>query len=127
MSDQSRSEETKRQIRALAEEIAQLEKAGLAPREYFTEFLKRVVQALAAGGGAIWTTLDGRGFELACEINLQSTGIVGEPVVEEWHHQVLRLVQTSGEGLLVAPHSGAGNDSEAGNPTDFLLVLAPLK
>ncbi|MEE9534713.1 MAG: hypothetical protein V3W06_09840, partial [Acidimicrobiia bacterium] len=28
---------------------------------------------------------------------------------------------------IVQPHSGTGDDSEAANPTDFLLVLGPLK
>ncbi len=32
-----------------------------------------------------------------------------------------------GEGMLVPPHSGFGEDDEAANPTDFLLVLGPLR
>ena len=43
------------------------------------------------------------------------------------HGRLLQKVMAGGEGVLVPPHSGAGDDSEAGNPTDFLLVFGPLK
>jgi biotin carboxyl carrier protein len=120
-------EETRQQIRGLVDEIASLSKAGYEPQEYYREFLNRVVQALAAQGGVIWTTADGRNLELAYQIDLQSTGLIGDQAAQVRHGRVLHQVVTSGEGLLVAPHSGAGSDEEAGNPTDFLLVLAPLK
>ncbi|MBX7072102.1 MAG: efflux RND transporter periplasmic adaptor subunit [Pirellulales bacterium] len=119
-------EQTRQQIRGLVEEISRLTKAGLEPLAFHTEFLNRVVQALAAHGGAVWTTSDGRGLELVYQINLQSTGLLGDQAAQARHGRVLHQV-LRGEGMIVAPHSGAGDDREAGNPTDFLLVLAPLK
>ena len=48
-------EQTKQQIRTLVNEIAQLAKSEVAPEEFHAEFLPRVVSALAAIGGAVWT------------------------------------------------------------------------
>jgi len=44
-------EKTKQQIRGLVGEIAQLSKSDLGPEEFYSAFLQRVVQALAAVGG----------------------------------------------------------------------------
>jgi multidrug efflux pump subunit AcrA (membrane-fusion protein) len=120
-------EETRQQIRGLVNEISQLAKSGLEPREYYAEFLNRVVQALAAQGGVVWTSADGRRLDLTYQINLQTTGLIGDQAGQIRHGRVLQQVMESGEGLLVAPHSGSGDANDAGNPTDFLLVLAPLK
>lgn len=120
-------EETKQQIRGLVEEISQLGKAGLDPSAYYAEFLNRVVQALAAHGGAIWAKNEAGGLELAYQINLQSTGLIENEAGQARHARVLYGVLQNGEGQLVAPHSGSGDDQEAGNPTDFLLVLAALR
>ena len=48
-------EGAKRQIRGLVDEIAQLSKQDLDPQIYYGEFLQRIVTALAAVGGAVWT------------------------------------------------------------------------
>lgn len=49
-------EQTKQLIRSLVGEIAQLSKSDVAPEEFYGQFLPRVVSALAAVGGAVWTT-----------------------------------------------------------------------
>lgn len=120
-------EETKKQIQGLVSEIAELGRAGLEPSQYYAEFLNRVVQALAAHGGIVWSSPDGRSLEVAYQINLQGTGLVGNPAAQAKHSGVLQQVQASGEPMLVAPQSGSGGDKEAGNPTEFLLVLAPVR
>ena len=119
-------EQTKQQIRNLVREIAQLSKSELAPLEYYDAILNRIVTALAAVGGAVWSVTDGR-IELEYQINLQRNPAGRKPGSPEPPRPAAAQVATTGEGMLVAPHSGAGDDSEGGNPTDFLLVLGPLK
>ena len=46
-------EETRRQIQRLFEEVARLSELDLLPADYFGEFLKRVLSALAAPAGAV--------------------------------------------------------------------------
>ena len=48
-------EQTKQQIRNLVREIAQITKSDVAPSEFYNAVLNRIVSALAAVGGAVWT------------------------------------------------------------------------
>jgi len=123
-------EQTKQQIRALVNEIMQLAHSDVAPQDFYGEFLTRVVAALAAPGGAVWATEEqGSGqLQLQYQINLRDTRLADLPEEEQISHgRLLQKVMTGGDGLLVPPRSGGGEDGEAGNPTDFLLVLGPLK
>jgi multidrug efflux pump subunit AcrA (membrane-fusion protein) len=119
-------EQTKQQIRHLVREIAQMSKSEVGPQQYYDALLNRVVSALAAVGGAVWSVEKGR-LDLQYQINLRQTGLADSPQDQQRHGRLLQRVLKSGEGMMVAPHSGAGDDSEAGNPTPFLLLLGPLK
>lgn len=120
-------EETKQQIRGLVREIAQLAKSDSSPEEFHGEFLPRVISALAAVGGVVWVVGDDGRLNLQYQVNLQQTGLHEDEEGQMRHGRLLQKVMTGGEGLLVAPHSGAGDDEQAANPTDFLLVLGPLQ
>ena len=120
-------EQTKQQIRSLVNEIAQLSKSDQSPEEFYGEFLPRVVSALAAIGGAVWTVEDQGRLALQYQINLQQTKLRDSEEAQVQHGRLLHKAMTSGETILVPPHSGAGEGDEAANPTDFLLVLGPIK
>jgi len=120
-------EQTKQQIRMLVNEISQLAKSDIAPEEFYGEFLPRVVSALAAIGGAVWVAQDRGRLTLGYQMNLQETRLRESEEDQIRHGRLLHRVLTSGEGNLVPPRSGAADDEQGGNPTDFLLVLAPLK
>jgi len=120
-------EQTKQQIRALVNEIAQLSKSESAPEEFHQEFLPRVVSALAAIGGAVWTVEEHGRLALGYQVNLQQTRLRESEEAQVQHGRLLHQVLTSGEGALMPPHSGGGEEDQAANPTDFLLVLGPVK
>ena len=120
-------EKTKQQIRGLVGEISALSKSELAADEYYAEFLQRVVQALAAVGGAIWTIGQDRRMDLAYQINLSETLLDASSDDAGRHTRLLDYVVQSDEGRLVPPLSGASDDRAGGNPTRFLLVLCPLR
>ncbi|MBN2292061.1 MAG: hemolysin D, partial [Pirellulales bacterium] len=121
-------EQTKQQIRTLVNEIAQLSKSDISPEEFYGEFLTRVVSALAAVGGIVWAMDDEGRLGLRYQINLQKSGLRDNEEGQRQHGQLLSRVMTGGEPVLVPPHSGIGeDDSEVANPTDYLLVLGPLK
>ncbi|MCC6123706.1 MAG: hemolysin D [Pirellulales bacterium] len=119
-------EQTKQQIRALVAEIAQLAKEDIAPEEFYGGFLTRVVSALAAVGGAVWTTNEEGRLALQYQINLQETRLRESEEAQAQHGRLLYKVLSDGESVILPPHSGGGED-EAGNPTDFLLLLGLLK
>ena len=120
-------EQTKQQIRMLVGEISQLAKSEIAPEEFYGEFLPRVVSALAAVGGAVWVMEDQGRLALGYQINLQQTRLRESEDDQIRHGRLLQKVLATGEGAVVPPHSGAAGDDQGGNPTEFLLVLAPLK
>ena len=122
-------EQTKQQIRTLVNEIARFAKSpDMAPGEFYAEFLPRIVSALAANSGVIWARDDQGRLALQYQVNLQETRLAGQPEEEQLRHgRLLHKVLAGGEGALVPPHSGFGDEDQAANPTDYLLVLGPLK
>ena len=135
--------QTRQQIRILAAEVEQLAKSDCSEQEFFEGFLTRSTSALASIGGAIWMLDDQQHLRLRYQINLKQTGLAERPAAQTQHHRLLQRVLAKGESTLIAPQSGAiestdgtvtnganlieeVNPTEGANPTDFLLVLAPL-
>jgi hypothetical protein len=129
--DDNLIEQTRRQIQALVAEISQLSRQNVAPGQFYGEFLNRVVSALAAVGGVIWTTGENGQLALQYQVNIQQTGLLESEEKQKNHSLLLYKVLNNpdvvgGNGVLVPPHSGFGDDGAA-NPTDFLLVFGPLR
>ncbi len=120
-------EQTKQQIRNLVREIAQITKSNIAPAEFYDAILNRIVTALAAVGGAVWTVTETGQLSLEYQINLRETRLAENEEDQVSHGRLLRKVISTGEGMLAAPNSGSGNVEDGSNPTDLLLVLGPLK
>ncbi|MCS7236644.1 MAG: HlyD family efflux transporter periplasmic adaptor subunit [Thermoguttaceae bacterium] len=121
-------EQARQQIRNLVNEIAQLARADIPPDEFYREFLPRVVGGLAAIGGAVWLAGENGRLILGYQVNLQEAKLHECSEEDQGRHaRLLHRVLGSDEGILVAPHSGYGESDGEANPTDFLLVLAPLR
>jgi multidrug efflux pump subunit AcrA (membrane-fusion protein) len=125
--NQQTVEETKQQIRGLVNEIAALAKSGATAEEFYPEFLQRIVTALAAAGGAVWLLDEDRQLKLQYQINAEPTILSADGEDSDRHRRLIRRVANTGQSLLVPPYSGTTDGDAEGNPTRFLLVLAPLK
>ena len=119
-------EKTKQQIRGLVGEIAQLSKSDLAPEEFYAAFLQRVVQALAAVGGAVYVMGEGNRPQLTYQMNLSPNLLEKESDDAEKHYRLLDYVAASKQGQLVPPLSGGSDERMGGNPTRQLLVVSPM-
>ena len=124
--DAARLERTKREIRRLVQEIDHLSRSDMEPDQYYGEVMQRIVTALAAIGGAVWTINAERQLRLDYQINLSQQLLDSQSDDARRHLRLLQQVITSGEAKLVPPLSGAGEADAPGNPTNSLLVLAPL-
>jgi hypothetical protein len=129
--DAEQVERAKREIQGLVQEIAELSRSDASPADFYDAMLNKVVAALAAPGGAVWTVSETGGLQLAYQINLRLTGLAENEVGQQQHGRLLHQVLNGSEGALVAPHSGSGDSTDndensAANPTDFLLVMAPV-
>lgn len=118
--------ETKVQIRALVQEIAELSREDIDSDSYFSSFLAKTTAALASIGGAIWLADDeSTSFTLKHQVNLKATGLVDDPEAQTSHHKLLSATFEQGETIVVPP--GSMSNEAVGNPTDCLLIIAPLK
>ena len=105
-------EQTKRQIQSLVAEIAELSKRNVTPGEFYGQFLNRVVSALAAIGGAVWTTNDQGQLALQYQVNLQQTNLPNDEDAQRRHSRLLYKAMAQGQGMVVPPHSGFGEGGD---------------
>jgi len=119
-------EETKQQIRGLINEITELSRSEIAAEEYYPAVLKRIIDALAAVGGAVWLLDELGQLRLSYHINLSNdlTESSNEDAVK--HGRLLTRLFVRGKSELVPPHSMLGDNQQEGNPTPYLLVVSPL-
>src|SRR5262245_29106154 len=128
--DPRQIEEARRQINKLAQEIAQLSEAELAPAEYYGEFLQRLMTAIAAPAGAVWVRTPQGNLQLQYQINMRQVGLDRFPNSRQMHDELLRQVAMGGQPRLQPPQSSVGqpegNQVAPGNPTDYVILLAPI-
>lgn len=124
--EQDAVERARLQIRRLVEEIRACSDQDLKAPAYYAAFLPRVVEALAAVGGAVWQPQGHGSLQLVHQVNLKSTLLDHEGEHQRRHALLISQVVRSNSGMLVAPHAGSGNESQGANPTEMLLVLAPV-
>jgi hypothetical protein len=124
-------EETRRQIQRLFEEVARLSELDLLPPDYFGEFLKRVLTALAAPAGAVWMRTPQGNLQLQYQVNLERLKIGRTEETQQAHQELLRLAFQQPRPLHLPPQSFAGEAEKGhaapGNPTDLLLLLVPIQ
>lgn len=120
-------EQTKQQIRGLVQQIAQLSRSDLDAEQFYAEVLHKIVTALAAQGGAVWTITPDKRLKLDYQINLDRGLLNSESAEAQQHLRLLQNVIQSGDARLAPPLSGGEDPASPGNPTNALLVLAPMQ
>jgi multidrug efflux pump subunit AcrA (membrane-fusion protein) len=119
-------EQTKNQIRKLVSEIADLAESDIQPAEFHQEFLTRVVAAVAASGGALWL-LDGRGgMKLQHQLEFRQTGLLDGKARTQPHDALLGCMIQASQAQIIPPGATVEGVPQAGNPTAFALIIAPL-
>jgi hypothetical protein len=124
-------EETRRHIQRLFEEVARLSELDLLPPDYFGEFLKRVLAALAAPAGAVWMRTPQGNLQLQYQVNLEKLQLGRSEEAQHAHQELLRLAFQQPRPLHLPPQSFAGQPENGqaapGNPTDYILLLVPIQ
>jgi multidrug efflux pump subunit AcrA (membrane-fusion protein) len=120
----------KQEIQSLVQEVVTLSKSEIEEVDFFAALLEKSISALAAIGGVVWTLEEGQPFKLQYQVNLQQTGLAASQAAQMQHAKLLGNVAKRGEPIIIPPHSGAGEgpeDEGAANPTEYLLVVAPIR
>ncbi len=128
--DPNQVEQARRQVRRLAEEIAQLSEMELSPPEYYGEFLQRLMTAIAAPAGAIWIKTPQGNLQIQYQINMRQVGLDKAEHSRAQHDELLRQATTKAMPAIVPPHSSTGEIGDGkvapGNPTDYVILFAPI-
>ncbi len=123
-------EETRKQINKLFEDVARMSELDMPASEYYGEFLKKVLQALAAPAGAVWVRSPQGNLVLQYQINMQQVGLNRNESTRQSHDELLRSAVQQARALHLPPHASAGpaegNKPAPGNPTDYLVLLVPI-
>jgi len=120
----------KQEIQSLVQDVVTLSKSEIEEVDFFAALLEKSISALAAIGGVVWTLEEGQPFKLQYQVNLQQTGLAASQTAQTQHAKLLGNIAKRGEPIIVPPHSGAGEgpeDEGAANPTEYLLVVAPIR
>ena len=119
-------EQTKNQIRKLVAEIAELAESDIQPAEFHVEFMNRVIAAVAASGGVLWLT-DGRGgLRLQHQVEFRQTGLLDNRQRAQPHDALLGVMMQATGPQIIPPGAAVEGVPNAGNPTGFALIIAPL-
>ncbi len=126
--DRDLVDETKNQIRALVQEIADLARSECTLADFYQGFLTKTTSALASVGGILWArTQSDQPFVSQYQINLSQTILARDEQAQQQHSRLLARLSESPQPTLVPPHSGGTNDEGGQNPTEFLLMFCPMQ
>lgn len=115
-------QEVRDKIIQLAREIEEHSRSNMPPKEFFNEFLKRVVGAVGARAGVVWLRNDANRLELLQEIGLEKTGFHENPDAMATNQKLLTEVLSNGQACTYHPA-----ETSEQLPTEDMLVLAALQ
>jgi len=113
------------EVDQLVEEIAQLAKSDISPDKFHADVLERIVSALGAEGGTIWTRGQNGEPCRQCQINPADPWLAGAEEPQPRHVEVISSILESGQSRLLVPHRQATPNDAAWNPTGLLLIVSP--
>jgi hypothetical protein len=123
-------EQERRRLGRHLEEISRLCESDAPPAVFYGELLKRLLEALAAPAGGLWTRTAQGNLQLQFQANLREIGLDRTPEAAQSHSELLRMAVAQPKARDFPPHSSYGapqnGHAVAGNPTDHILLLAPI-
>jgi hypothetical protein len=125
-------EQERRKLSRRLDEVSRLCEADVPPATFYGEMLKRLLESLAAPAGAVWTRTPQGNLQLQFQVNLREVGLDKSEEARQSHEELLRTAVTNPGLMHLPPRSGVGQAAQEGkappgNPTDFLLLLVPIK
>lgn len=114
------------ELEDLLDEVARLATPATPPREFYAGLLERTVRALAATAGAVFLRNSVGQLRLEYQVNFAGTRLLDGQAAQVVHGRMLEEVLRSCQPRVSAPGAGAATDEPLENPTDLLLVQAPI-
>jgi multidrug efflux pump subunit AcrA (membrane-fusion protein) len=120
------SSEAASQTSGLLADLAQILQTSLPPETFHVEFLRRVVDAVGARAGAVWSRRAQGDFRLEAQINLEVVGMDQAPGGLSRHAETLRAAASAGRPVWLPPRQAGTARGGPVNPTAHGLFLAPV-
>jgi multidrug efflux pump subunit AcrA (membrane-fusion protein) len=112
------------EFESLLGELAELAKSGLPFEQLAKLLLEKTVQLLAAAGGAVWRSDHSSPLRLECQVNHDA---IGSAISQGFHQQLLESALAEGNTIVVPPGGITAGGQSLANPTEFTLLIGPLK
>ncbi len=118
-----------RKIDIAFEDVARLAGTDKPPAEFWQEFLNKVVAGIDAPAGAIWLRTPQGFLQLQCQTNLDGVGLDKHKNGRQSHNELLRQAFQMSRPILLEPYGTTGiqEGPPAGNPTEYVNLLAPIQ
>jgi multidrug efflux pump subunit AcrA (membrane-fusion protein) len=114
------------EIEELLDQIARVSKSAVSAGEFYRLLLDRLVPAIGASGGAIWTSARAGELCLEYQIDLAAAGPASGSDFLSCHQALVEDALRTAQPRVTPPHSGETADDPRGNPTDCWLIFHPL-
>jgi hypothetical protein len=127
--DERAVEEARRQILAIVDQIRALAQGDVKEAEFFSALLAKSIEAMGAVGGIVWLVRDQGRVESVTGQGVEHTGIAQDQDTQAAHGKLVGALMGNPTGLIVPPRAGLTNadgSAAASNPTDLLVVAAPI-
>ena len=116
----SKIEEARERIKELKEEIESASQSNIAPQQFFSGMLQRLVTAMGAAGGVVWLKDHTNRLQIVVEMGLGDIGFYDTPGALETNHDLLTDVLNNGHTCVKSPEDGEKL------PTEHVLILGAL-
>ncbi|NBW96867.1 MAG: HlyD family efflux transporter periplasmic adaptor subunit [Planctomycetia bacterium] len=128
--DERAVEEARRQILAIVDQIRALAQGDMKEAEFFAALLAKAVEAMGAVGGIVWLVRDQGRVESVSGLGVEHTGLTSGEESQAAHGKLVSMLLGNPEGIVVPPRAGLtkpDGSPAAENPTDLLVVAAPIE
>lgn len=114
-------QKVREKVLQLARDIEKLSQAAVPPDQFFAEFLRMIVTAVGARGGAVWL-LEGNRLGMIAELGIDEIGLKDDANAYRLNEKLLIEVMQTGEACTYSKE----DNTDVELPTDHLLVLSAL-
>ncbi|MEI6240614.1 MAG: HlyD family efflux transporter periplasmic adaptor subunit [Planctomycetia bacterium] len=127
--DERAVEEARRQILAIVDQIRALAQGDMKEAEFFSALLAKSIEAMGAVAGIVWLVRDQGRVESVTGQGVEFIGIAQDQDAQAAHGKLVGALMGNPTGLIVPPRAeltNADGSAAASNPTDLLVVAAPI-
>lgn len=124
-------QQSRREIKSLAAEIASLAHSVTEPAEFHSGFLERLIAAIGAVGGAIWHCDNADSMQLLGMQSLPAVLFADSQSADArqpstLHGRILRTVVSEGQPMLIPPGNVRLDVERPANPLEHALIIVPV-